>query len=98
AARGYAGQARTLDEVNRRVSSSLDPEEVLQNLAAAVGKFFDAPYASIWVYDAATRRARRSVTHGAPGIATDLQNELMVGEGGVGWVVERRGPSAWAGG
>jgi GAF domain-containing protein/CheY-like chemotaxis protein len=93
--RAYAERLRTLDEVNRLVSSSLNPEEVLQNLAAAVGQFFDAPYASIWVYDPTTRRVRRSVTHGAPEIAIALQNELSVGEGGVGWVVERREPILW---
>ena len=36
-----AGRLRALDEVNRLVSSSLNVEEVLRNLARAVAQFFD---------------------------------------------------------
>ncbi len=93
--RAYAERLRALDEVNRLVSSSLNPEEVLQNLARAVGQFFDAPYASIWVHDAAAGRVRRSVTFGPPEIAVELHNELGVGEGGVGWVIAHRTPIVW---
>jgi GAF domain-containing protein/CheY-like chemotaxis protein/anti-sigma regulatory factor (Ser/Thr protein kinase) len=94
-AREYGDRLVALEEVNRRVSSSLQMEEVLQNLAAAVGQFFDAPYVSIWVFDPATQRLRRSVAHGDPQFSGGLRSELAIGEGLVGWVVQHREPILW---
>ena len=93
--RDYAERLQALDQVNRLVSSSLNPDEVLRNIVAAAARFFDAPYASIWVLDPATRRLRRSVTHGSRALAAELENELALGEGAVGWVIERREPILW---
>jgi len=41
--REFGDRLRALEEVNRLVSSSLQIEEVLRNLATAVARFFDAP-------------------------------------------------------
>lgn len=90
--RDYAERLRALEEVNRLVSSSLEMDEVLKNIAAAVARFFDSPHASLWVLDPASGRLRRSVVHGDPRIAASSPDELKVGEGGVGWVVARREP------
>jgi GAF domain-containing protein/ActR/RegA family two-component response regulator len=94
-AREYGDRLLALEEVNRRVSSSLQMDEVLQNIAAAVGRFFDAPYVSVWVFDPTTRLLRRSLAHGDPRFSGGLRSEVAVGEGLVGWVVQHREPILW---
>ena len=94
-ARQYAERLRALEEVNRLVSSSLEPDEVLVNLARAIAQFFDAPYVSLWSLDEATGRLRRALTHGDSGLASELHQELAPGEGAVGWVVAHREPILW---
>ena len=94
-AREYGDRLVALEEVNRVVSSSLQMEEVLQNIAAAVAQFFDAPYVTVWVLDPITRRVRRSLAHGDPQFAGGLRDELDLGEGLVGWVVQHREPILW---
>ena len=94
-ARRYADRLRALEEVNRLVSSSLNVEEVLQNLARAIARFFDAAFVSLWAYDAASQRLRRALTFGDPELADELKDDLAVGEGAVGWVVARREPLMW---
>ena len=91
----YAERLRALEEVNRLVSSSLNPDEVLANLARAISQFFDAPYVSVWGLDAATGRLRRTLTHGDPALAAELHDTLAPGEGGIGWVVQHREPIFW---
>jgi len=94
-ARRYAERLRALEEVNRLVSSSLNVEEVLQNLARAIAQFFDAPFVSIWAYDVAAQRLRRALTFGDPELAAALRDEFALGEGAVGWVVEHHEPILW---
>ena len=94
-ARRYAERLRALEEVNRLVSSSLNVEEVLQNLARAIAQFFDAPYVSIWAHDAGTQRLRRALSFGDAELASALHDDLAVGEGTVGWVVQHREPILW---
>ncbi len=93
--RHYAERLRALEEVNRLVSSSLNVEEVLQNLARAIAQFFDAPYVSIWAFDVATQRLRRALTFGGQEVAVLLRDELALGEGAVGWVAQHREPILW---
>ncbi|HEU4367914.1 MAG TPA: GAF domain-containing protein [Methylomirabilota bacterium] len=94
-ARRYAERLRALEEVNRLVSSSLNVEEVLQNLARAIAQFFDAPFVSIWAHDAGSQRLRRALTFGDPELAAELHDDLAPGEGAVGWVVQHREPILW---
>jgi GAF domain-containing protein/ActR/RegA family two-component response regulator/anti-sigma regulatory factor (Ser/Thr protein kinase) len=94
-ARHYAERLRALEEVNRLVSSSLEPDEVLANLARAISQFFDAPHVSVWSLDEATGRLRRALTHGYDGLAANLHQELAPGEGAVGWAVAHRTPILW---
>ena len=93
--RRYADRLRALEEVNRLVSSSLNVEEVLQNLARAIAQFFDAPFVSIWAFDAGAQRLRRALTFGDPELAAELHDDLALGEGAVGWVVQHREPIMW---
>ncbi len=94
-ARRYAERLQALEEVNRLVSSSLNVEEVLQNLARAIAQFFDAPYVSLWAYDAGSQRLRRALTFGGQEVAALLRDELVLGEDAIGWVVEHREPILW---
>ncbi|HET7341085.1 MAG TPA: GAF domain-containing protein, partial [Methylomirabilota bacterium] len=94
-ARRYAERLRALEEVNRLVSSSLNVEEVLQNLARAIAQFFEAAFVSIWAHDAASQRLRRALTFGDAELAAELHDDLAVGEGAVGWVVQHREPILW---
>src|SRR5438552_852035 len=91
----YAQLLRALEEVNRLVSSSLNPDEVLANLARAISQFSDAPFVSVWGLDETTGRLRRTLTHGDPALAAELHDTLAPGEGGIGWVVQRREPIFW---
>jgi GAF domain-containing protein/CheY-like chemotaxis protein len=95
-AREHAERLAALEEVNRLVSSSLKMDEVLRNIAAAVARFFDAPYVSVWVLDDARRRLSRSLTYGDPEPALPLTRELALGEGAIGWVALHREPMLWA--
>jgi GAF domain-containing protein/CheY-like chemotaxis protein len=94
-ARRYGERLEALDAVNHRISASLQLDEVLHNIAAATARFFDAPYAAVWVADDAQRRVRRSVVVGGTDLADALPGEYQFGEGGVGWVVENREPIWW---
>jgi GAF domain-containing protein/ActR/RegA family two-component response regulator len=93
----YAERLRALDEVNRLVSSSLNPDEVLQNIAAAAARFFDAPWVSLWVLDEPRQRVVRSFVLGDVALAEALPGELAMGEGTVGWVALHRTPMRWTG-
>ena len=86
-----------LDHVNRLVSSSLNPDEVLQNIVAAAARFFDAPWVSMWVVDEARDRVVRSFVIGDDGRADSLPVEFAMGEGAVGWVAKHREPILWTG-
>ena len=93
----YAERLRALDEVNRLVASSLNPDEVLQNIVAAAARFFDAPWVSMWVVDEAQQRVVRSFVIGDHGRADSLPTEFAFGEGAVGWVAQNREPIFWTG-
>ncbi|MBI2217854.1 MAG: GAF domain-containing protein [Candidatus Rokubacteria bacterium] len=95
-AREYAERLRALESVNRLVSSSLNVEEVLANVARAAARFFDAASVSVWSFDAAARRLHRAFFHGDPEIGRALHTELALGEGIVGWCVLHRQPIMWA--
>jgi GAF domain-containing protein/CheY-like chemotaxis protein len=90
-----AERLRALEEVNRLVSSSLQVEDVLRNLTAAVARFFDASLAAVWRLDVAAGRVHRAAAHGIPAIAAETRGELALGEGAVGWVMLHREPILW---
>ncbi len=94
-AKEYGERLRALDQVNRLVSSSLQVEEVLKNIAQAASTFFEAPQAHVWVVTPDGQRLRRSVTVGDPAVAAGFAEELAVGEAGVGWVAQHGEPILW---
>ena len=94
-ARRYAERLRALEEVNRLVSSSLNPDEVLANLARAIAQFFEAPYVTVWSVDPTTGSLRRAMTYGDADIAAQMPTELAPGQGAVGWTIQHREPIQW---
>ncbi|MBI4591374.1 MAG: GAF domain-containing protein [Candidatus Rokubacteria bacterium] len=94
-AREYGERLRALDEVNRLVSSSLQMAEVVENIAAAASRFFEAPQAHVFVADPSGQRFRRLVAVGDAAVTGGLAEELALGEGGVGWVAQHREPILW---
>lgn len=95
-AREYAERLRAVEEVNRLVSSSLNVDEVLQNIARAVARFFDAPYVSVWVLDPDGARLRRSIVQSDIDLGAGLVPTLALGESAVGWAALNCAPILWA--
>jgi GAF domain-containing protein len=91
----FADRLRALDEVNRLVSSSLNPDEVLRNIAAAAARFFDAPWVAMWIVDEGRQRLVRSFVIGSQELVAQLPTELPLGAGTVGWVATHRQPVYW---
>jgi GAF domain-containing protein/ActR/RegA family two-component response regulator len=87
-----AARLRTLANVNRIVSSSLDIYEVLRTIACAASELMGAPLVAFWVADESTRTLKIS------GFSDDRLGAdfplaaLAFGEGAAGWVAAHRGP------
>ena len=96
----YAGLAvqverfRTLTRLNEVISSTLDRVEVLQEIARAAGRLFDAPVASFWTVDEATQRIHVSACTDDHLCTAMPRDGLAIGEGLAGWVAEHRQPLA----
>ena len=81
---------RTLARLTRRISSSLDGDQVLRAIAKAAAELMGAPVVSFWTVD----EAAETVTVAA--FSDDrLSNDFPVrtlgyGQGGVGWVARHR--------
>src|SRR5687768_10139689 len=81
-----AARLHTLARVNRVVSSSLDTEQVLGEIAAAVVRLIDVPVASFWIADDATRTLELAAySDEVPGAQAPVLR-LAFGEGAIGWV------------
>jgi GAF domain-containing protein/CheY-like chemotaxis protein len=89
-------EAEVVAELASSINAApLEPERVLHNLAAALARFFDAPYVAVWDFDARTGRLHRSLTLGPLELDTALPRHLALGEGLVGRVVADRTPIMW---
>jgi PAS domain S-box-containing protein len=81
---------QTLTHVNQLISSSLDMDDALREIARAAAALTGAPYVSFWLPDAAaqtmTLRAVSDLLIGA-----DFPRQTKgFGQGGVGWVATHR--------
>ena len=94
-ARESSDRLRALEQVNRLISSSLEVEEVLGNVAGAVARFFEAPFVSVWSHEPATGRLRRALVSGDRSFASSIHQSIAVGEGAVGWAVQHREATSW---
>ena len=94
----YAGLAvqvdrlRALTRLNEVISSTLDRGTVLQEIALAAGRLFDAPMVAFWTYDEATRRLHISACAGEPLENMVPHEGMAIGEGLGGWVAQHRQP------
>ena len=79
--RRYAERLRALEEVNRLVSSSLNVEEVLQNLARAHRPVLRRAVRQRLGVRRGAQRLRRALTFGDPELAAELRDDLARGRG-----------------
>jgi len=83
---------RALTRLNEVISSTLDRGAVLQEIALAAARLFDAPLVAFWTYDESTRRLHISACAGEP-LENMMPNEGMaIGQGLGGWVAQHRQP------
>ncbi|MBI2218884.1 MAG: GAF domain-containing protein [Candidatus Rokubacteria bacterium] len=81
---------RTLTQLNRLISSSLDRSEVLRAINRAAAELMEAPIAAFWLADA-TGEHVEVVAFSDPAVGADFPaKRLRFGEGAVGWVAVRR--------
>jgi len=85
-----AERLRTLARLNQLISSSLDMDAVLREIARAAATLTGAPVVRFYIADEATQTLQAHVTEHAP---TDFPVQKMhFSQGGVGWVATHRGP------
>jgi GAF domain-containing protein/CheY-like chemotaxis protein len=81
---------RGLADVNRRISSALELDVLLETIAQSAANLSGVSYASFWLAD----DARRMLTFSGgsdPAFTANLpRSAYAYGEGGVGWVAEHR--------
>jgi PAS domain S-box-containing protein len=86
-----AREARSLYEVARRLTTSLDLLEVLRLIAAKTTELLGTPHAQVVLWDEATLSLRLGAAHGTE--AEEVQGqEFRVGEGVNGIVAQTRAP------
>ncbi len=86
------GRLRTLARLNQLVSSSLDINRILNEIAAAAAELTEAAVVSLWVADEAARTLHLRASSNETMRADHPSRTLRFGEGGVGWVAEHRRP------
>jgi signal transduction histidine kinase/CheY-like chemotaxis protein/HPt (histidine-containing phosphotransfer) domain-containing protein/HAMP domain-containing protein len=94
----YAGLAvqverlRALTRLNEVISSTLDRGAVLQEIALAAARLFEAPRVSFWTIDEATQRLYISAGTNEDLKGTLPRDGMAIGEGLSGWVAQHRQP------
>jgi GAF domain-containing protein len=87
ASEALAGKLRTLIQLIELISSSLDTDEILRQIAAAAVRLTDARCASLWVADEATRTVELRACSDAAIGAGHPNPHLAYGQGVAGWVI-----------
>ncbi len=85
-----AKRLRTLTDVNRFVSSSLDTAEVLRTIARAAAELMGAPFVAFWVADESAQVLRISALSDERLGADFPLSTLAFGQGATGWVAAHR--------
>ena len=89
-----AMRLRTLAHTNQVVSSSLDMQSVLGEIARSAAALMNAPVVSFWTVDEA-RQTVRIETFSDPELSEGFPaRELTFGTGAAGWIAEHRAPLA----
>jgi GAF domain-containing protein/ActR/RegA family two-component response regulator len=87
ASEALAGTLRTLIQLIELISSSLDTDEILRQIAAAAVRLTDARCASLWVANEATRTVELRACSDAAIGAGHPNPHLAYGQGVAGWVI-----------
>jgi signal transduction histidine kinase/HPt (histidine-containing phosphotransfer) domain-containing protein len=82
----------TLTRLNQLISSSLDMDAVLQEIAQAAAKLMDVPIVRIWSANEATQILALRASSEAHLAADYLPRERLFGESVAGWVALHRQP------
>ena len=77
----------TLYEIGKKISSSLDLNEVLDSIIDSLRKVVDYDAAGIYLIDPVDQHIKRETTRGYPP-AMEAKVRLKVGEGVMGWVAK----------
>ena len=86
ASEALAGKLRTLIQLIELISSSLDTDEILRQIAAAAVRLTDARCVSLWVADEASRTVELRACSDAAIGAGHPSPRLGYGQGVAGWV------------
>ncbi len=81
---------QTLTHLNQLISSSLDMESVLSEIARAAVKLMNAPFASFWIADEITQTLEARAFSENPMYVNLTVTRRRFGESGVGWVAQHR--------
>ncbi len=81
---------QTLSRFNRLISSSLDMDQVLQEITKAAATLMNAPLVSLWIADETTQTLELHSFSDETLGADYQQRKLPFGQGGVGWVATHR--------
>ncbi len=87
-----AKRLRSLTEINRVVSSSLDAAEVLRTIARAAAELMASPFVAFWVADEGSQTLRISAVSDESMGADFPMTSMAFGEGATGWVAAHRRP------
>ena len=85
-----AARLRTLAAVNQLVSSSLDMDHVLREIASAAARLMDVPFVSFWLADEDAQMLTLGAWFGDPTITEAPVRSVKFGEGIVGRVAQDR--------
>ena len=85
-----ADRLRTLARLNQLISSSLDMDAVLREIARAAATLTGAPVVRFYIADEATQTLQAHATEHTP--ASFPVQKMHFGQGGVGWVAMHRCP------
>jgi len=92
ASEALASKLRTLIQLIELISSSLDTDEILRQIAAAAVRLTDARCVSLWVADEATRTVELRACSDAAIGAGHPRPRLTYGQGVAGWVTLHHEP------
>src|SRR5262249_24962632 len=83
---------QTLTHLNQVVSSSLDMNEVLSEIARAAAKLMEVPFVAFWIADEGMQTLElRAVSDECLGADFSIR-QISFGQGGVGWVATHHHP------
>ncbi|MFN8635175.1 MAG: GAF domain-containing protein [Chloroflexota bacterium] len=86
------GRQRVLTHLNQLVSSTLDLDAVLPEIARAAAELMGAPVVHFWIADQETQTLEMRAAESPAGQLDFPATRFRFGEGATGWVAEHREP------